>query len=183
LSLSEVMDINPDGAHITLRQEEISYAYMHAIAAVAGYAIVPKPRIMDSAGIDVSIEAPGESYDCLSPIIDAQVKCTYKDCIKDGEIHYPITAKTYKRLSHKNPYKKQILVVVLVSKKLSDWVIHGKKFNRISTLVRASAYWISLEGWPEINQKHKTIFIPVTNRFTSETVKILMAKAGAKEKL
>jgi hypothetical protein len=175
------MDITPDGAHITLRQEEFSYAYIRAMASVVGYEAGPKSRIMDCAGIDVSIEVPNTIENCLSPSINLQVKCTYKNCIKDGNIHFPITKRAYKRLSHKGSYKKQILVIVMTPKDLSRWISHGRKLDRISTILGASAYWISLEGWPEIDEakKSKTISIPVSNRLTSETIKLWMAEVVA----
>jgi len=58
------------------RKELFSYAYVKAVAAVAGYSVQEKTRTMDNAGLDLTIELPGELAGTLFPRFDAQVKCT-----------------------------------------------------------------------------------------------------------
>lgn len=62
--------------NINTQKEEFSYAYIRAVASVAGYAVEQKLRAMDNAGVDVTIEVPGEIGEILFPKFDAQVKCT-----------------------------------------------------------------------------------------------------------
>ena len=175
------MPINPEGTYSTLRMEEISYAYIDAIAAICGYAAVVTHRFTDHAGIDIGIKVPGEMLDNLSPTIDAQVKCTSKNIIRKGEIRYSLDAKNYNRLVHENPTVPQILIVVLVPKNIDSWVIHGNKKDRISTIIKASAYWQSIKGEERTNQNSKTVKIPVEQRFTSQSLADLMRRAAEKE--
>lgn len=172
------MQVNSDGTHISLRQEEFSYAYIKSIASVAGYSAESKTRIMDNAGLDISIEVPGEIYDFLSPAIDAQVKCTSRDVVKNGIISYSLDSRTYNRLAHQNPSKPQILIIVLVPKDLSSWMSHGIKKSRVLTMLRASAYWKSLKGEELATKKTKTVKVPVEQRFTSEVLQDLMSEAA-----
>jgi hypothetical protein len=174
------MDLNPEGVPITLRQEEISYAYINAIAAAAGYSATVKNRFMDHAGIDLSIEVPGEILDCLSPIIDAQVKCTSRNIINNEYISYSIDKRTYDRLRHSNPTKPQILIVVLVPRNVLSWLCHGKCLSRVSTLIRASAYWESIKGKPPIQTESKTIRVPLEQKLTSQSLQDLMLRAAGK---
>ncbi|MEM9504847.1 MAG: DUF4365 domain-containing protein, partial [Cyanobacteria bacterium P01_E01_bin.43] len=148
------MPINSEGTYSTLRMEEISYAYIDAIAAICGYAAVVTHRFLDHAGIDVGIKVPGEMFDCLAPTIDAQVKCTSRDVIREGEIRYSLDSRNYNRLVHQNPTAPQILIVVLVPKSIDSWVLHGKKKDRISTIIKASAYWLE-------KQKPRTVLVVV----------------------
>lgn len=178
------MPLNSDGAYISLRQEEISYAYLNAIGAAAGYSVEIRKRMVDNSGIDISIEAPGAVEDCMAPSIDAQVKCTYQDCIRNGSISHSLKARNYNRLAHPNPQKPCILIVVLVDKEVLRWTRHGKKLDRISTIVKASAYWISIKGLPEIKEgTEKTIKIPVSNRLTPMSLIDLMRQVANEETL
>jgi len=172
--------LNPEGVPLTLRQEEISYAYINAIAAAAGYSATVKNRFMDHAGIDLSIEVPGEILDCLSPIIDAQVKCTSRNVMSGSYVNYSIDKRTDDRLSHSNPTKPQILIVVLVPRDILSWLYYGRCLSRVSTLIRASAYWESIKGKPPIQTQSTTIKIPLEQKLTSTSLQDLMRRAAGK---
>lgn len=177
---ARIMQINPEGAHISTRKEDFSYAYIYSIASVVGYAVTKKPTPMDNVGIDISIEVPGKILDCLSPAIDAQVKCTSRDLIKNGFIKYPLDGKTYNRLVDKTAFKPQILIIVLVPKDISLWVNHGKRKLRKLTLMRSSAYWMSIKGENLTDNRNKTVKIPIDQRFTSGVLADLMSKAAGR---
>jgi hypothetical protein len=66
--------------YMTLQQEKFSYAYREVITTASGYEMLLKGRAMDNAGIDLSIEVPGQLGRVLSPKLDAQVKCTKLSC-------------------------------------------------------------------------------------------------------
>jgi len=59
------------------------------------------PRLIDNAGIDITVTAPGEIGTMQSPRFDAQVKCTTNSSlIKKTQIHYSLPVHNYKRLIH-----------------------------------------------------------------------------------
>jgi len=175
--------IQPEGLDVNSQKEEFSYAYINAIATIAGYVCEVKRRGMDNAGIDLTVEVPGEIVSCLSPKFDAQVKCTSQECIYGDFIHFDLRVKNYERLIHPASYVSQILIIVLVPKDVDKWI----KINRVDeilTLFSASAYWISLKGKEKTTNKEKiTVKIPLINRFSPEVLKEIMRKIAQNEGL
>lgn len=169
------MTVN-EGASISLRKEEFSYAYINTISTVAGYECSVKKRFMDHAGIDLSIEVPGEILSCLNPRLDAQVKCTSTDCVRDEAIYYDLKVENYNKLIHPNPGSPQFLIVVIVPEHINDWIQVNNQ-PEIATIIRAAAYWLSLKGKEPTNNKNtKTVEIPLNNRLTPAMLKAIMRK-------
>ncbi len=118
------------------------------------------------AGIDITIRAPGIIRGILSPSIDAQVKCTAKDVVKDTFIKYPLQVKNYRRLISKSVVP-QILIVVIVPKDMSSII----NILQNETFVKSCAYWISLKGREDTNNDETiTIEIPRDNVLTSQVL-------------
>lgn len=163
------------------QKEEFSYAYIRAVASVAGYSVDQKPRPMDNAGVDVTVTVPGEIGTALSPKFDAQVKCTSsEDIINKSFIKFPLPVKNYNRLRHKNPTSPQILIVVLVPDDITAWL----NISESETLLKKCGYWISLKGKPETeNTKTITVDIPRQNILTPSSMKFIMEKIARKEDL
>jgi hypothetical protein len=173
----------PEGLDSNSQKEEFSYAYIHAVVAAAGYVFDIKKRGMDNAGIDITVEVPGEITAYLSPKFDAQVKCTSQNCIFGNEIRFELGIKNYERLIHPNPYVPQILIVVLVSQNIEDWV-KIEEIGNISTILNAGAYWISLKGENKTTNKATiTVKIPLKNRLSPEMVQEIMRRIARKEEL
>jgi len=178
------MEEFPESAHINLQKEDFSYACISQIAAAIGYECRLQKRAKDNAGIDLSIEVPGELEKILSPQIDAQVKCTSQNCIKDGLLTYrDLSVSNYKRLIHPNSYNAQLLVIVIVPKDPKDWMKVTQPAE-IETTVNAAAFWISLKGNPNTtNKKAVSIKIPTTNRLTPEVLREILRKVAQGEDL
>jgi Domain of unknown function (DUF4365) len=163
----------------TVQQEEFSYAFISAIAAAAGYSIGPPTRLMDNAGIDISVTAPGEIGSMLSPKFDAQVKCTSDSrFMKETQIHYPLPVRNYTRLIHPYPLSPQLLIVVFIPKDLSSWV----ESTEDRTILQKSAYWISLKGKASTdNSDNITIHLPRHNLLTPLSLQEIMQRIARKE--
>ncbi|WP_310489736.1 DUF4365 domain-containing protein [Chamaesiphon sp. VAR_69_metabat_338] len=175
-------NISTGGLTLNNRKEEFSYSYINAITATAGYVCQVKPRGMDNAGIDLTIEVPGEISACLSPKLDAQVKCTSSDCIDENHINFNLNVKNYNRLINKRSLVPQALIVVLVHKDVDEWVKNTA--NPYLTELRASAYWISLKGHePTENKSSITIKIPLSYRLSPEVLIEIMRKIAEGENL
>lgn len=177
-----------ESAHITLQKEEFSYAYINSISTISGYECSVKKRFMDHAGIDLSVEVPGELNTCLSPRFDAQVKCTSQDCIKNDHLVYEnLSIENYKRLIHPNPSSTQLLIIVIVPKDLPDWIqidngVVIKTKNDIETIFKSGAFYISLKGQKQSeNAKTKTVKIPVSQRLTPISLREIMIKIAQNE--
>lgn len=157
-------------------KEELSYAYIKIIAALSGLELIIPGRPSDNAGIDVIIRAPGKIKGMFSPSIDAQVKCTSRDIIKEKCLKYPLEVKNYKRLIGFS-YVPQILIVLLVPKDLSMCL----SITNEETLIRKAAYWISLQDCEDTDNKGSiTIDIPLENLLTPYVLKELIQRQADK---
>lgn len=160
------------------KKEEFSYAYIHAIAAMAGYSLEIKPRALDNAGIDVTVTVPGEIHGKLSPRFDAQIKCTSKTFTDKDKISYPLLVKNYERLRNERTYVEQLLIVVLVPKEIEEWI----NFKNEENLLRAKAFWLSLKGAEKTkNADNIRVPIPTSNLLTSDSLKSVMEKIAREE--
>ncbi len=100
------------------QKEMFSYAYVKAVASVAGYSVEIKSRAMDNVGIDLTVEMPGEIGEMLFPKFDAQVKCTSSSKITNEKyIKFPLPVKNYETLINSNAIVPLLLIVVVVRKK------------------------------------------------------------------
>jgi Domain of unknown function (DUF4365) len=163
----------------TDQQEAFSYAFISTIIATVGYAIHLSPRLVDNAGIDITVTVPGEVGKSLSPTFDAQVKCTSDSSfIKKTKIHYSLPVHNYTRLIHPNPGKPQLLILVFVPKELSNWV----QTTEENTILQKSAYWMSLKGKPPTkNTTNVTVHVPRENLLTPQSLRGIMERIANKE--
>lgn len=163
------------------QKEEFSYAYIQAVASVAGYSVQIKPRLMDNAGIDLTIEVPNQIGFMLSPKFDAQVKCTSSTKIIDHDlIKFPLPVKNYNRLIHPKVLAPQILIVVLVPENIEQWL----QISETETIMKKCGYWVSLKGQPETtNTSNITVTIPRENVFSPSSLKLIMDKISRGEDL
>lgn len=166
---------------LNTQKEMFSYAYIEAVASVAGYAVCRASRAMDNAGIDVTIEVPGEVGEVLFPRIDAQVKCTADEKIrKQNVIKYPLKVNNYKTLINTKALTPLILVVVLVPQDLTDWL----RITEEDVLMKKCGYWVSLKGKPTTKNSDKIVVeLPRQNLFTPASLKTMMEKIGRGENL
>jgi hypothetical protein len=157
-------------------KEEFSYAYIHAIAAAAGFSCENATRLKDLEGIDITISALGIYGTRRCPRIDLQVKCTSRtDIVHSDCIKYPLEVPAYNNLRFDDPVIPCFLVVVLVPECLDEWLIHSEK----EVLLRHCGYWESLAGLPETNNTHNiTVKVPRTNLLTPESLKGHMNRLG-----
>jgi hypothetical protein len=163
------------------QKEQFSYAYVRAVATVAGYSVEEKSRPMDNAGIDLTIEAPGEIGEILSPKCDVQVKCTSGQSVLDKKsIKFSLPVNNYNRLRHEKPLAPQILIVVLVPDEISDWI----NISEEETLMKKCGYWVSLKGRPlTTNTTTISVELPRCNLFTPSNLSLMMEKIGREEEL
>lgn len=139
------------------------------------------PRMMDNAGIDITVTVPGVIGDMQSPRFDAQVKCTTNSSlIKETQIHYSLPVHNYKRLIHPYPGAPQFLIIVFVPKDLSEWV----QTTEENLTLQKTAYWISLKGEPSTDLKTAiTVHIPRTNLLTPQSLKGIMQRISDEDQM
>lgn len=169
------MDINS-------QKEFFSYAYVRAVAAVAGFSVQEADRVMDNAGIDLAITSPKEGEVGFFPRCDAQVKCSWVIQETQNSIKYPLPVKNYNVLRNEKalPTAPVILIVVLVPREVKDWI----NISEEKIIMKKCGYWASLKGMPPTqNQTNVTVELPRVNLLTPDSLTQIMEKIGREEEL
>jgi len=90
-------------------------------------------------------------------------------------IRYPLKIKNYDELRNNYQYPPLILVVVLVSDNVDDWLHQSEE----ELCLRRCGYWLSLRGAPATQNKgNVTVYLPRENLFTVNALKTLMQRIG-----
>ncbi|MGH9822397.1 MAG: DUF4365 domain-containing protein [Blastocatellia bacterium] len=161
-------------------KEELSYAYIHAVASRAGLAFDYRRKDRDSVDIVISAhrqEAAKGEY--LSASLELQVKAT--TVTNHGEASFPfeLPIKNYDDLRVKTMCPRLLVVYVMPGDE-SNWVTA----DRDSLCMRHCAYWHNLEGEaPVENAKSRTVRIPSKNVFTPESLKAIMSRVFKEEQI
>lgn len=151
------------------QKEEFSRAYIHAIAAVAGYAT--SRLSVDDDSVDVTISKRGGAGTFRSPKLDLQAKCTAQITPSEPTFPFALELKNYNDLRPTNLLVPRILVVVLVPDTLGDWVNHCE--TELS--LRRCGYWHSLFAAPDTpNTTSVTVHISKTNQFSVQALQHIM---------
>lgn len=157
-------------------EEELSYAYLHAVASKAGLAV---QRVTRDKGIDVQVLAEGrlsKKAKWASPRIDVQLKacCTVKVSHTAATFSYDLKRKNYDDLRLPTAVPRILVLLVLPSQR-KLWVSHSEKH----LISRDCAYWVNLRNEPSTtNRATKRIVVPRSNTVTPTSLKRLLRRAG-----
>lgn len=152
----------------TDQMEALSFAYLRAIAARAGYATsVPD---YDRGGIDVYIHARGR----MSKTLNVQLKAT-ADLKSTGNGTYVFSlSRNYYDSLRGATGSPGILVVLDMPSDKTLWL----SVSCEGLLLRRRAYWLDLGGLPESsNAASVSVSIPEDNVFEVESLRQLMQEA------
>jgi Domain of unknown function (DUF4365) len=149
-------------------EEALSVAYIHAVAAGAGYTVAKSN--FDRTGVDVSVEA-GE---VMRPKLDLQLKATINLGVpQDGIYRYACPLRNYEEL-RTTTQTPRLLVVLALPPARTDWLTVGAD----ELVMRRCAYWVSLHGAPETeNLTSVTVSLPAANRLDVEALQALMEQS------
>ena len=158
-------------------ESELSYAYLHAVAAHAGVACKVAGRHDDNAGIDAELTAWGTFPDGgwrTEIDVKVQLKATVRPPATVGNcLSYNLQGiARYDALRTETVSTPRILVVLFLPPIESEWLCHTTE----SLSLRKCAYWVSLRGAPESNNASaQTVYLPSAQRFDSDGLRALMA--------
>jgi hypothetical protein len=145
-------------------EEALSLAYIHAVAAAAGYVISLKN--FDRDGIDITVEAGGG----FRPKIDIQAKASINIAKSDGFWKFPLKRRNYDHLIIQTQTPR-ILVLLHLPDDQSDWI--NVDINAL--VMRNCAYWVCLTGGATTeNSSAITVSIPQANTFDVPGLKSLL---------
>lgn len=164
---------------------ELSYAYLHAVAARAACSASEGDRHSDGAGVDAIIRAK-ERFAADSILthftIEVQLKATSEEPPIDdrGRYSFSLLLDHYNKLRDTETQAQLILVVLFLPPDPELWLNHADD----CLISRRCAYWVSLRGAPESrNKTRQTILVPRRNHFSSEGLRSVMARVSRGEKI
>jgi Domain of unknown function (DUF4365) len=166
-------------------EAELSYAYLHAVAAATGIGCSVADRHLDNAGVDAMVCARDQFAEdsVLTDItLHVQLKATSQQpTIRNGKFSYVLDdVKQYDKLRRVSTVPYRILVVLFLPEDAREWLQHTEEV----LLLKRCAYWVSLRGAPETtNTSSITIYIPVAQIFSPEGLQQLMVRISKQEDL
>jgi Domain of unknown function (DUF4365) len=156
------------------RQEALSRAYVHAVAALAG---VLSSRPDPDYGIDLSLRAVDihdRRHTDSSVQIDLQLKSTTRANVSATAVTYDLEVDTYNYLRSASAGCPRILVVYIMPEDEGEWLSQSPE----ELSLRHCAYWLSLEGAPATTAISSIrLSLPLTNVFSVDAVRALLKQA------
>ena len=156
-----------------MRMEQLSLAYIRAVAADAGYQVTRPELDTDSVDGILMTDSGRRAR------IEFQAKATARDVVRESHIHFPLSVKNYNdlRVETINP---RILIVLIMPKETQEWI--NQTIDELC--LRHCAYWMSLRGQPAtLNTDNITIRLPLTNMLNCNQLAGMMKKTERREEL
>lgn len=161
-------------------KEELSYAYLHAVASRAGLRLSrPSP---DRDSVDVYVQGRGlisERSIMHSPQIGVQLKTIAMDLSPGESFSFDLRMKNYNDMRELR-HVPLLLAVYVVPSDPEEWLIHGED----ALTSRRCMYWVNLAGAPEVsNSFTTTVRMPRRNIVSPETLRGLLDVVSRGEEL
>lgn len=159
-------------------ESELSYAYLHAVAAKAGMSCKPSGRHEDNRGVDAEVRAwgpftGGGTITDLS--IDVQLKATWQTPTETStHISYNLQGiHRYDQLRKPTVSPHRFLVVLFLPQANTDWLLHSVD----QLVLKRCAYWVSLRNAPATaNSTAVTVHLPKAQVFSPDELRNLAAR-------
>jgi hypothetical protein len=143
----------------TWRKEQLSVAYLHAVATAAGFTI--SQFKVDKDGVDATLRSKGI-------MVDIQLKCTSTPKVIKAGFSFPLDTKTYDKLRSRERSAAGYLVLVVVPADAQDWIEHQPKH----VLLACHAYWAQIQDRNDVAKgKTKSIHLPTTQALDGDALK------------
>lgn len=167
------------------RMAELSYAYLHAVCAAAGFGCQPSGRVEDSSGVDATIRV-NEHLEPSSVLfnfaIEVQLKATKQSLTFQGEgfSYFLQGIDRYDRLREPGSPLPKLLVVLLLPADATQWLTLDEE----ALIARKCAYWVSLKGAPASdNTSGQTVFLLRSQLLSVEGLRTVASRLSHQEEL
>ena len=164
---------------------ELSYAYLHPVAARAGFGCKVGSRMDDGASVDALVRV-NERIDPTSLLwnfeFEVQLKATKQDRTQSNEnySYFFNGIDRYNRLREPGSPMPKLLVVLLLPNDPTQWLT----LDESSLIARKCAYWVSLKRAPiSDNKSGKTIAIPRAQVLSVQGLRDVALKLSQQEEL
>jgi hypothetical protein len=155
-------------------EAELSYAYLHAVASLAGFGCELHGRIADNAGKDAQVNIH-EQLSAASAFrdfsIEVQLKaCKNKPAPKNGFLPFSLPIQNYDKLRSVENLAPHLLVVLFLPHAKADWLDATPEH----LVLRKCAYWVSLFGAREVqDRRSRTVYLPEANTLNPANLRSL----------
>lgn len=166
-------------------EAELSYAYLHAVAARGGFSCSSSDQHLDDVGVDAQINEDGRllASDSIltSFTLQVQLKATrVPPSEQGGRYSFSLPVKQYDRLRATRVASARILVVFYLAPDPGDWLSHSED----ARIARRCAYWVSLRGAaPSANETVQTVYIPRLQVLSVHGLTELMTRCYRQEEI
>jgi hypothetical protein len=155
-------------------KSELSYAYLHAVAARTGFSCEHVGRHRDATGVDavLGVRERLRPDSLLTDFtIDVQLKATSEPHeLRDGCYSFTLKVDQYDRLRLTAIGSPRLLMVLFLPEEPDQWLIH----TEAELLTRRCSYWVNLYGAPESpNRSKQTVYLPAGNRLSVEQLRTI----------
>ncbi|WP_218009225.1 DUF4365 domain-containing protein [Herbidospora cretacea] len=141
------------------QKEQLSKAYMLAVATQGGYTIAEWN--VDKDGVDVTLRSNGL-------MVDIQLKCTHGPRKSRGDFTFDLDVKTYDKLRDPDRSAPGYMALMVVPPKLDAWILHEPE----RLLIACHAYWAKLQDEPSPTGTTTTsVRLPRTQTLTTVSLK------------
>lgn len=164
-------------------EAELSYAYLHAVAAKAGFSCVYSDRHLDFASIDAVVREDNrrlaEDSQLTSFELHLQLKATFQPLREVGGCwSFSLPIHQYNRLRVPGVLIQRLLVVLQLPENAEDWLRHSEE----GLIAKRCAYWVSLRDAPASeNATSQTVRVPRQNLLSPANLMELMTRLSRRE--
>lgn len=156
------------------RKEQFSFAYLHAVASVAGFGVHGTWPAPDRESIDLVVAGQGAQGTIKSPRMEVQLKATATAVPNGDHISYPLKVKNYNdlRAERENLMIPKLLLVVFVpGDGVESWIDQSEE----KLIMKRCGFWLSLRGMGNVeNTSTVTVRLPRSNLFTVDALGSIM---------
>ncbi|WP_258543885.1 DUF4365 domain-containing protein [Streptomyces ipomoeae] len=153
------------GGATSWQKEQISRAYVHAIASQGGYTV--GDWNVDKDGVDVTLRDRGL-------MVDIQLKCTESPRTVRGGYSFDLDIETYNKLRSTERSAPGHLVLLVVPPNLELWVTQ----HQDSVVLACHGYWACLHGREAANSSATTaISLPQEQQLTAKSMRSMFDMA------
>jgi hypothetical protein len=159
------------------QKQQLSIAYLHAVASAAGFAC--QAVTVDNDSVDRTLVGRGWLHARAvfrSPKIDVQLKSLAREPLGEDEtaLTFRLNRKNYDELRHRAQVPR-LLVVLVLPRQPEQWL----EQDDARMISRYAAYYVSLAGMPDTPHRGKVpVELPRTNLLTVEALRRLMGQAS-----
>ena len=154
--------------------EQLSYAYLHAVAAKARFACEPVvSRQLDGAGVDARVGWK-ERFDANTVHTNAELRVQLKATtaepalVEDRYSYWLKDVEKYDELRERSGPFPTLLVVLFLPSAPAEWL----SLDHDGLIARRCAYWVSLWGAPApTTTTGVTIHLPRSNMLTPDNLR------------